>query len=136
MKNADWLINGPTQKVFSQNSSLLTEEEANLKITDGNPGSQKGSGRVYRNVNVRMLKIDWIFHVDKNGKSRGFGDMVQALAKAPHESLFSTDLITTLVDNFWGKYSTSIIVFCLGPFMLYSIACAIYFTGHVSDAKH
>ena len=81
---------------------MLTEEDVNLIITDGKPGSQKGSGRVYRNVNVKMLKIDWIFHVDKHGNRRGFGDMVRALAKAPHESLFSTDLITTLVDNFWG----------------------------------
>ena len=92
-------------KVFNQNSSVLTESVANEKIKDGKDSSDK---RVYRNINVFMLNIDWIFHEDKEGEMRGFGDMVRALARAPHESLFSTELVITLIDNFWEAYSSKI----------------------------
>ena len=81
------------------------------------------------------MNIGWIYHVDKNGKARGFGDLVRALAKAPHESLFSTDLVTTLIDNFWEEYATKIKRRCLYPFIIYFIACAIYFTTYCIDKK-
>ena len=36
VQNANWLINGPRYKVFERRTSMITEEEVNLEITDGN----------------------------------------------------------------------------------------------------
>ena len=136
VKNADWPIRGINQVVWMEYSSALTEEDTNLKITGGKPGAHKGSGRIYRNVTVKMLKIDWMFHKGHDGKGRNFGDMVRALARAPHESLFSTELVITLVENFWDEYSSKIKTLCLIPFMIYFAACAFYFSYYLNDDQN
>ena len=111
---------------------MITEEEVNLEITEGNRAE---SGRVYRNIEVSLLDISWIFQKGTDGKHRDFGDLVKALAKAPHESLFGTDLINILVDNFWHMYSVRIKLLCMGPFMIYAFFCLFYFT-HYAQGNH
>ena len=49
---------------------------------------------------------------------------------APHESLFSTDMIRTLVDHFWDRYYKSVIIFCFIPFLIYMIASIVYITNY------
>ena len=70
-----------------------------------------------------MLRIDWIF---RSGK--GFGGLVQTLAKAKSESFFSTELVITLTENFWSEYKHTIIKYCLGPFIVYFFSTMIYFS--------
>lgn len=55
--------------------------------------------------------------------------MVIALANAPHESLFSTELIVTLMDHFWSRYFQAIIVRCFIPFVIYFLVAVIYFSS-------
>ena len=104
---------------------MITEEEVNFEITGGN---QVEEGRVYRNIVVSLLDISWIFQKGADGNRRDFGDLVKALAKAPHESLFGTDLINILVDNFWRMYALKIRVYCMVPFLVYASFCLVYFT--------
>lgn len=76
-----------------------------------------------------MLPIDWIF-APCNGKTQvGFADFVVALAQAPHESLFSTDLIETLVDHFWSRYYIAVILKCFLPFLIYMV-CTLYYISN------
>ena len=73
-----------------------------------------------------MLQIDWIFAESGGEKKVGFAEFVVALSRAPHESLFSTDLIKTLVDHFWKRYYRAVIFYGFLPFMAYMITTLIY----------
>lgn len=76
-----------------------------------------------------MLQIDWIF-ADCGDKTKvGFADLVVALANAPHESLFSTQLIKTLCDHFWGRYYRAVIIKCFIPFFMYLISTLLYISN-------
>ena len=73
-----------------------------------------------------MLPIDWVFAGTLKKTENGFADFVVALSKAPHESLFSTDLIKMLVDHFWSRYYRAVIVKCFIPFFLYLVLTLFY----------
>ena len=77
-----------------------------------------------------MLQIDWVFADCGNKTKVGFADLVVALANAPHESLFSTQLIRTLVDHFWNRYYRAVIIKCLIPFFLYLAATLFYISTY------
>ena len=76
-----------------------------------------------------MLPIDWIYAPCGENKVVGFSEFIEALASAPNESLFSTDLIKTLVDHFWDRYYHVVIVKCFLPFLVY-FACVL---GYISN---
>ena len=67
VQNADWTT-GDDLKVFGQSSSIVTEKMANIAITNGNVGSGKGTGKQNRQIDLKMLRIDWIFQKNKKGK--------------------------------------------------------------------
>ena len=50
-----------------------------------------------RQVTMKMLNIRWLFNYGYDGTKGSRGVLVKALAYAPIESLFSTDLVITLV---------------------------------------
>ena len=56
-------------------------------------------------------------------------------AKAPNESLFSTQLVITLVMNFWDAYSAKVIKYCLIPFLVYFASTVYYFSRNMIDDK-
>ena len=87
VNNVDW-DTGSSLYVFGRNSQIINEELTNLEITDGCPGSGKGTGRQNRQILLKMLRIDWIF-----AEGNGFGGLVTTLAKANTESVFSTELV-------------------------------------------
>ena len=66
-----------------------------------------------------MLPVNWLFVPSYDGVKSGRKSLVTALANAPHESLFSTDLVITLVESFWASYSSKIIWFAFIPYMIY-----------------
>ena len=45
-----------------------------------------------------MLEIDWIFANYRGFTNVGFRELIIALAKAPHESLFRTEMVQTLIE--------------------------------------
>ena len=117
------------------NSCVISEKMANLEITDGRPGSEKGTGRQNRQVNLKMLRIDWVFKPNSRGKRQGFGDLVGTFTKAQSETLFSTNLVITLVMNFWSKYYATVVKFCLIPFLIYFTSTVVYFSHYMLDSN-
>ena len=73
-----------------------------------------------------MLPIDWIFAPSQKKKNNSFSDFIVALANAPHESLFSTDLIHMLVDHFWERYYRAVIYRCFLPYLVYYVSVLWY----------
>ena len=58
---------------------------------------------------------------------------MKALAFAPHESLFSTDLVVTLVDSFWDDFSNTLIYFAFLPFLVYLMITVKYFSTYINE---
>ena len=56
-----------------------------------------------------------------------------ALDRAPHESLFSTELIITLCDHFWDFYSRKILIFCFLPYLFYFFCTIFYVSWYAVD---
>ena len=79
-----------------------------------------------RQVEVQLLKVDWAFAAYKGNESVGFRELVVALSQAPNESLFSTDLIITLVDHFWDRYYRAIFIRCFIPYCAYFVVSLYY----------
>ena len=52
--------------------------------------------------------------------------MIIALNKAPHESLFSTELVIILVEHFFSRYYRTVIYRCLIPFVIYFLLVLFY----------
>ena len=80
-----------------------------------------------------MLPLNWLYVKNYNGVKSGRKSLVKALARAPHESLFSTDLVITLVDSFWATFSNTMIYFAFLPFILYLITTVKYFAHYINE---
>ena len=80
-----------------------------------------------------MLQIDWIFASASGKEKCGFAEFVVALSQAPHESLFSTDLIKTMVDHFWSRYYRAVLFGGLFPFIIYFSATLYYMSKYAVD---
>ena len=70
-----------------------------------------------------MLDIGWIF----TGKV-GFPELIISLANTPYESVFSTDLVITLVEIFKEKYKNAIMWRCFIPYMIYFLTTICFYT--------
>ena len=80
-----------------------------------------------------MLPVNWLYVDSYAGSVSGRTKLVKALARAPHESLFSTDLVITLVESFWEKFSSTMIYFAFLPFMVYLVATVVYFGKYINE---
>ena len=114
-------------------TSFIMQKDLNKLIKKNQKKSfLADSGEVQnRQVETLMLQIDWIF-VECLGKKKAgnFADFVVALSKAPHESLFSTSLVTTLIHHFWDRYYRVVILKCFLPFLVYLIVTLIYISTY------
>ena len=77
-----------------------------------------------------MLQIDWVFASYGGSTNIGIRELVVALAAAPHESLFSTELVITLAQHFWARYFRAVLFRCFVPFLLYFGATLAYATRY------
>ena len=80
-----------------------------------------------------MLPVNWLYVNNYNGSKSGRTSLVKALADAPHESLFSTDLVITLVDSFWAAFSNTLIYFAFLPFLVYLSTTVKYFATYINE---
>lgn len=78
-----------------------------------------------------MLQIDWVFANYGGSTNVGIRELVVALAAAPHESLFSTELVITLAEHFWARYFRKVVIGCFIPFILY-FGCTLAYATHYS----
>lgn len=130
VRNADWLIK-ENSVVFENNSSILNELKAN-KIIKKERKKKGKKGKVQnRQVELKMLCLDWLFNTNNQGEPQDRGDLVVALSKAPHEYYFSTDLVITLVDSFWVDYRSAMIWYAFFPFVGYFFSVQCYFVWNL-----
>ena len=61
--------------------------------------------------------------------------MVSTFANAPSDSLFSTDLVTTLVSKFWDEYFNKVVWRCLIPFLIYFLSTSYYFSVNIINKE-
>jgi len=80
-----------------------------------------------------MLSLDWVHGSYKGYKNVGFRELIVELANAPNESLFSTELIVTLVEHFWNYYYNRVLLAGFFPYLLYFIATIFYSTMYAVD---
>lgn len=83
---------GKPMKVIGKMGSVMTEREANWIVTNGHPGSQSETVQ-NRQVEAKVLMIDWIYASQGGLEQVGFRELVIELSKAPHESLFGTEFV-------------------------------------------
>ena len=81
-------------------------------------------------VEVKLLKTDWIFKKTASADENDLFSLINTLNTQASESLFGTEFITVLIDEFWDTYQMAIIIVVFIPFMIYAAACLIYFTLH------
>jgi hypothetical protein len=81
-----------------------------------------------------MLRIDFVFQLTRAGFTTGYGSLVQCLANAD-DSLFATELVKTLVMNFWDEYSKSVKRYVLLPFTIYFCSTVDYFSKFLIDRR-
>ena len=84
-------------------------------------------------IELDMLKIDWIFQKDRNDKEQGQGDLVKTLSKSSNRAIFSTKLVTTLVEIFEEDYFWIVMYWCFIPFCVYFVSTVYYFSNNLID---
>ena len=93
VKEVDWICNkrqficfgyslSREQVAFRRSTQVITQEQANFQITDGEPGSGQGTGRKNKLIVLKMFNIEWIFK-KSDGSSTNIGDLMQILSRAP-----------------------------------------------------
>jgi len=75
-----------------------------------------------------MLSLHWLHGSYKGQTNVGFNELIVELAAAPHHSLFSTELVITLVQFFWDYYYYRIFFACFLPYIAYFMATIFYIT--------
>ena len=72
------------------------------------------------------MKIDWVF-------GQGFDEFVPTLANMKDKSVFTTELINTVVEVLWDQYVWTIVILCLIPWLLYFVFAMIYFSKYLLE---
>lgn len=82
---------------------------------------------------MKQLPLDWIHANYKGFKKVGFKELIVALDRAPHESLFGTELVVTLCRHFWDFYYRRIFFFGFLPYLLYFISTLLYVSWYAVE---
>ena len=93
VKEADWICNkrqficigyslSRELVAFRGDSQVITQDQANWQITNGEPHSGPGTGRKNKLIVLKMYCIDWIFR-KSNGSPANIGELMQILSRAP-----------------------------------------------------
>ena len=91
-----------------------------------------GTGRQKTLVEVSMLRCSWVFRDREMGELKNFDKLIKALAESPSDSMYNTDFVITIVDEFWSLYQMSIFIAVFVPFLLYFQATLTYFTFYLA----
>ena len=98
-----------------------------------------GTGRQRALVEVSMLRTDWVFRDRERGELKNFDKLIKALAESPSDSMYNTDFVITIVDEFWSLYQTSIFITVFIPFIVYFFCTNYYFSFFLAipiDERH
>ena len=83
-------------------------------------------------VEVRLLDLTWLL-----SDRRNFINFVGTLEDASSDQIYNTELLSTLLDNFWEENFTTILNYCLLPWALYAFTTMWFFVQSLStDHNH
>ena len=76
-----------------------------------------------------MLKTKWMFRNRKYGERRNFKYFIKALSNQDNNDMMHrSEIISTIINEFWKLYMYKIFVLCFIPFILYFHATCYYFS--------
>ena len=75
---------------------------------------------------MKMLSLTWVHAQSRGYKNVGYRELIVALSLAPHESLFDTELIITLIEHFWAYYFNRVFWACFVPYIIYFVTTILY----------
>ena len=115
-------------KVVGQVSQVITEEDINKKLLNGKKAKESVQNR---QVVAKMLPLDWVFKKYGDKENVGFRELIIALSESSFASLFSTELVITLNEHFWKRYSDTVFYLCFVPFCVYFLLVQIFLSVFV-----
>ena len=127
VRNLDWRL-GDTLKVIGTPSSAMTAGLAGKLLYGDKQKGTESEDVQNRQVITKMLSLEWVTASYKGYENVGFRELIVELANAPHESLFSTELIITLVEHFWDYYYKRIFLYGFIPYIIYFLCTIFYVT--------
>lgn len=71
---------------------------------------------------MRLLDLSWLLSDRKN-----FIHFVSTLESASNDQIYNTELISTLLDNFWEENYEKILWKCLIPWVIYAFTTMWFF---------
>ena len=83
-------------------------------------------------VDVKALHTGWIFRDTNSSDQNDLFMLINTLNTQPSDSLFSTEFVMVLVDEFWDLYQLAIFIIVFVPFIIYTLATILYFTLHAA----
>lgn len=108
---------------FRRPNSLLTQQECEDEISKAlvDQYGIEEKEMTKAQVDVRLLNLSWLLADRKN-----FINFVGTLDDAQNDQIFTTELINTLLDNFWEENFDKILMKCLLPWVAYAF-CVMWF---------
>ena len=79
-------------------------------------------------VEVQLLNIDWLL-ADKNN----FVNFVSILVKNKNDKIYQTELVNTLLEEFWDANFFAILTRCMLPWVCYALCCMYFFMTVLQD---
>ena len=126
VRNLDWR-QGASLEVFGAQGTAMTQDLAQDCISDSKSDGGEETGNIQnRQVDAKMLNLDWLHATYKGKEKVGFSELIAELAEAPDEALFATELVVTLVEHFWSYYKRKIYIWAFLPYLIYFITTLLY----------
>ena len=113
---------------------MITATEVNQALREEASVFDDESDIQEKKIHLKMLLVDFIFNPKKNRGRTNFGDLAKVLAKAP-ESVLNTELVKTLVENFYDKYFYWILWLCYIPFTIYFLSASYFFSALIDQRQ-
>ena len=113
-----------------RSSSMLTEsqcEELLVKKFEKEYGI-KDKDLSKTQVEVQLLNIDWLL-AEKNN----FVNFVSILVKNKNDKIYQTELVNTLLEEFWDANFYEILGRCMLPWVCYALCCMYFFMTVLQD---
>jgi len=84
-------------------------------------------------VEVELLKTNWIFRGTKTKETTDFDDLLSIFGQSVNDSIYTTEFVVHLVDEFWSIHQFSIFVTCCIPFLIHFWACVVLFSQYFTE---
>ena len=83
-------------------------------------------------VEVSLLKTHWVFRGTKEKDTSDFDDLLSIFAGNINDSIYDTEFVVNLVDEFWSIHQLSIFLTCCVPFLFHFWACITFMSVYLT----